>query len=85
VNNKPVIEIQLDLCIGCGLCYEVCPFGLPVRNEFGRYDILQPERCTQCTACKRNCPVQAIVVEERTGCGCIWCPDTTDGSGNTCC
>ncbi|MFW9819450.1 MAG: ATP-binding protein [Candidatus Thorarchaeota archaeon] len=67
-----LIFIDKDICNGCGLCAEVCPFGLPQANSSGKYEISRPELCTECSACKRNCPVQAIILNERKGCGCLW-------------
>ncbi|MFX1390040.1 MAG: 4Fe-4S binding protein [Promethearchaeota archaeon] len=70
--NLPKISINPDLCTGCGICGEVCPFGLPNLNSEGKYEIYEPERCTECSACKRNCPTMAIMLQERKGCGCLW-------------
>ncbi len=50
----------------------MCPFGLPQINDSGKYEIARPELCTECSACSRNCPTQAIVLNERKGCGCLW-------------
>ena len=66
------IFIDKELCNGCGVCGEVCPFGLPQANHSGKFEITEPESCTQCTACKRNCPTQAIILQEQKGCGCLW-------------
>ena len=66
------IMIKEPECTGCGLCAELCPFGLPQKNESGKFEILYPEFCTECSACKRNCPVNAIVLNEQKGCGCLW-------------
>ena len=66
------IFINENLCNGCGLCGEVCPFGLPQPHSSGKYEIPRPELCTECSACKRNCPTQAIILNERKGCGCLW-------------
>lgn len=66
------VTINLDLCIGCGVCGEVCPFGIPQPNGEGKFEIIEPERCTECSACKRNCPTMAILLQERKGCGCLW-------------
>jgi ferredoxin len=68
----PKISIDQDLCTGCGICFEICPFGIPQPNSNGKFEILEPERCTECSACKRNCPAMAILLQERIGCGCLW-------------
>jgi NAD-dependent dihydropyrimidine dehydrogenase PreA subunit len=67
---------------------EVCPFGLPQSIENGKFKITDVNLCTECSACKRNCPVQAIIMLEQKGCGCLW--DTRQrikkkGSMNSCC
>ena len=66
------IFINENVCNGCGLCTEVCPFGLPQQIDSGKYDIKNPKLCTECSACKRNCPVNAIIMMEKKGCGCLW-------------
>jgi ferredoxin len=66
------IFIDKQTCNGCGLCGEICPFGLPQVTDSGKYEIRNPDLCTECSACKRNCPTQAIVMNERKGCGCLW-------------
>ena len=66
------ISVDFEKCTGCGLCAEVCPFGLPQRDFTGKYTIKYVEKCTECSACKRNCPVQAIFLKEQKGCGCLW-------------
>ena len=66
------IYIDENLCSGCGLCGELCPFGLPKPLENGKYDIKNPKLCTECSACKRNCPENAIIMNEKKGCGCLW-------------
>ncbi len=66
------ISILPLLCNGCGICEDVCPFGLPQKTESGRYHIELPELCTECSACERNCPNRAIIMQEKQGCGCLW-------------
>lgn len=66
------IFIDRNLCTGCGLCGEICPFGLPQPSTNGKYEIKDVHLCTECSACKRNCPVQAIIMQEQQGCGCLW-------------
>ncbi|MFX1394412.1 MAG: ATP-binding protein [Promethearchaeota archaeon] len=68
----PRIFINESICINCGLCGELCPFGLPQPNNSEKYEIKKPELCTECSACQRNCPSQAIILQEQKGCGCLW-------------
>lgn len=75
-NILNVLNIRIMIkepdCTGCGLCAEICPFGLPQSNGNGKFEILHPELCTECSACQRNCPVHAIILNEQKGCGCLW-------------
>ncbi|TXT53644.1 MAG: hypothetical protein BAJALOKI1v1_2330004 [Promethearchaeota archaeon] len=66
------IFINPSKCIACGLCEEVCPFGLPKKEIDGKYAIVDSKSCVECSACQRNCPTNAIVMEEQIGCGCLW-------------
>ena len=68
----PKISIDQDLCTGCGICGEICPFGIPQANGDEKFEMFEPERCTECSACKRNCPAMAVILQERKGCGCLW-------------
>ncbi len=70
--ETPRVRINEAACTGCGTCAEVCPFGLPIRMETGKYAIPRPDLCTECSACKKNCPEKAVVMQEQKGCGCLW-------------
>ncbi len=87
--NLPVY-INPGKCIACGICAEVCPFGLPERTVDNKYQIYNVERCTECSACQRNCPAGAVVMHEIEGCGCLWdaAQRSKDGQGkceSNCC
>ncbi len=83
----PKIFIDQDLCTGCGICAEICPFGIPQSNSNGKFEITEPERCTECSACKRNCPAMAVILQERKGCGCLWDARarSKNPQGDSCC
>lgn len=55
MNN--ITEIKNSLCIGCGLCYKVCPKSAIeiVRNKQGFYSAKVNEKCIQCGKCKKVC------------------------------
>jgi ferredoxin len=64
-----VATLQLDggLCIGCGLCTVVCPHGVFLLAE-RKAEIVDRDRCMECGACARNCPVTALAVKAGVGC-----------------
>ncbi|AKB65777.1 Coenzyme F420 hydrogenase/dehydrogenase, beta subunit C-terminal domain [Methanosarcina mazei] len=51
--------VEHDLCIGCGLCVALCPYGvLSMRwNHYGEYNPVEVTSCTrECGLCLRVCP-----------------------------
>jgi heterodisulfide reductase subunit A len=50
--------VDKDLCIGCGLCEEICPHGAP-KVEEGKSKILEV-LCRGCGSCAAECPRRAI-------------------------
>ena len=66
---KNVVTLNLDekKCIGCSMCLEVCPHQV-FKIDSQKARIQYRDRCMECGACTRNCPVEAIIV--RTGVGC---------------
>ena len=66
---KNVVSLRLDhdVCVGCGLCLEVCPHGVFVLDA-GKSRIADRDACMECGACARNCPVDALWVENGVGC-----------------
>jgi heterodisulfide reductase subunit A len=49
-----------NLCIGCGLCEEICPYGAP-KIEEGKSKIREI-LCRGCGSCAAECPKQAITM-----------------------
>ena len=52
------MQVNADLCTGCGVCVETCPTG--AIHLSGGLAILDQVTCTQCQACVDTCPVGAI-------------------------
>jgi len=52
--------VNTDLCIGCGLCEEICPYGAHVIKE-GKSKTIEA-LCRGCGACAAECPRRAITM-----------------------
>ena len=52
--------VDEDLCIGCGLCEEICPYGAP-KIEEGKSKIREI-LCRGCGSCAAECPRRAITM-----------------------
>jgi electron transfer flavoprotein alpha subunit len=57
-----LLQIKREVCTGCGLCLQVCPFGaLSLDSE---NIVVVNEACTGCGACVPECPVSALSLPE---------------------
>ena len=56
--RRPIVD--LDLCIGCGHCSEVCPLVFELEDE--KSSVIGPDKCNTCDCQEAidTCPVQAI-------------------------
>ncbi|EKD37004.1 MAG: hypothetical protein ACD_75C01291G0010 [uncultured bacterium] len=55
-----MLKVNKELCIGCGICEDSCPFGA-IQVEGGLAVV--GESCTLCGACVESCDVQALTLE----------------------
>ena len=67
-NNKdflglPKAKIDLDKCIHCGLCKELCRFNAIKENDDGSFYI-DEYLCEGCSVCEANCPAKAIIMND---------------------
>jgi NAD-dependent dihydropyrimidine dehydrogenase PreA subunit len=67
LKNVVTLELDVDKCIGCGMCKKVCPQAV-FRVEGGKANIADKDACMECGACRENCPVEAINVRSGVGC-----------------
>jgi|SRR5659263_468508 len=75
-TNFPEITVNEKRCIGCGLCYQVCPKGVLVM-ENGKAKVFDRKECIRCEACYKQCPDNAIDhscdKREKEKCSCAIC------------
>ena len=59
--------VDKELCIGCGLCVEVCPEVFEIGNDDksqAKVDLVPPAAEGSCREAANQCPVSAIKIEE---------------------
>jgi ferredoxin len=61
------LQLNEDLCNGCGMCIHVCPHAVFERKN-RVVQIVDGSACMECGACQNNCPTGAIQVESGVGC-----------------
>lgn len=55
-----MLNVSQELCIGCGICEEICPFGA-ISVEYGLAVV--GDSCTLCGACVESCELEALTLE----------------------
>ena len=68
LGNVSTLTLDIDVCIGCGLCAIVCPHGVLTVNDAAKAQITDIDLCMECGAGAKNCPVSALDVEAGVGC-----------------
>jgi NAD-dependent dihydropyrimidine dehydrogenase PreA subunit len=65
--NVTTLELDEDLCTGCGMCVEVCPHAV-FRLDADHAVLQDRDACIECGACVTNCEAGALQVEVGVGC-----------------
>jgi len=95
LKNVTTLVYDVEKCIGCERCTEVCPHGVFDMVD-NKAQIVDKDSCMECGACSMNCPAKAIEVNAGVGCaaGIIYgwitgkeptCGCSDDGDNTACC
>jgi heterodisulfide reductase subunit A len=62
VEVEPIVaSVNEDLCIECGTCENICPYGAIKKGEEGKAKVTEI-LCKGCGACAASCPARAITI-----------------------
>lgn len=64
---NPVINVNEQLCVGCGNCISKCPNHALAMNEQKNKAQVNLTSCIGCGFCRGFCPQQALTIKRRTG------------------
>ena len=67
LHNVASLRIDAAKCIGCDICMSVCPHNV-IELRARKAVIRDLDACMECGACKENCPVGAVEVQQGVGC-----------------
>jgi heterodisulfide reductase subunit A len=60
-----VANVDSNLCVGCGLCIEICPYGATEKDDKGLARVNEV-LCKGCGTCAASCPKRAITMRQFT-------------------
>ena len=84
LKDVTTLKLDVDKCIGCGLCTQVCPHEVFAINA-KKAEIVNKDACMECGACQMNCPVEAISVNVGAGCAIAVINTALGIRNNSCC
>ena len=53
LDNVATLQLDVETCIGCGLCARVCPHGI-LEIAGNKAQIVDRNRCMECGACAKT-------------------------------
>ncbi|MEA1922050.1 MAG: CoB--CoM heterodisulfide reductase iron-sulfur subunit A family protein [Pseudomonadota bacterium] len=59
IADPLIAEVFSDVCSGCGICIDICPYGARLMNDFTRISDVNQAVCQGCGACMAACPNKA--------------------------
>jgi NADPH-dependent glutamate synthase beta subunit-like oxidoreductase len=63
----PEVEVNEDLCSGCGICVAVCPYDASKleKTEKGLVSVIDDLKCKRCGVCISACPAGARTIKDK--------------------
>jgi len=58
--------VEEDMCAGCGMCVDTCPYGAPGLDSLWGVSRINAVLCKGCGACAVTCPSKAIRLQQFT-------------------
>lgn len=58
-NAVYIAGVKESLCMGCGVCVDVCPYSARAIDEFKKIAVIYPFLCDACGSCVSVCPNDA--------------------------
>ena len=83
LKDVTTLSYDVEKCIGCGICTQVCPHEVFIIND-KKAKIIHRDSCIECGACALNCPVKALTVNPGTGCAAAFIIGWLTGTEPTC-
>ena len=83
LKNVSTLVLNIEACIGCTRCVQVCPHAVFEMVE-KRAHIIDLDDCMECGACALNCPVDALKVDSGVGCAMAMIVGALRGTEPTC-
>jgi NAD-dependent dihydropyrimidine dehydrogenase PreA subunit len=66
LKNVVNLKLNIDKCVGCGICTLVCPHAVFCMKD-GKAYIEAYDSCMECGACAKNCAFGAIDIKSGVG------------------
>lgn len=66
-NAMYVAEVKESLCMGCGVCVDICPYSARYIDSIKKVAVVRPFLCDACGSCVAICPNNASLLRDFKG------------------